>query len=715
MSKTTPPKEAPIAKLQKLVGRLITSRPAGWVANLPPIAWATRVVARTWAKREIGKVPAQEAQIERVAGIGLEATLYQIVYDVVNTLGYFGAGVATYEPDDSLPLRAFYYDPNIVSEEQVHEWETQISKIMGKPFSLSDPDIARVYVHQDEYQDNLAVRAVKARGPVQSDEYYDTCTPVVPLSAKPIVEGVQKALGIEQVISFPFFLETVVDGQPTREIVGNLFAVKRGKISEQDVLILSAFGRQASTAIESERRRLQIQLTQELVFAMQTSLQDETQVLQRIVRGVTSDLGYMGAGVATYEPDGSLPLRVFYLDPNIVSEEQVHEWEAQVSEIMGKPFSISDPDATRVYVHQDEFKDNLTVQALKAGKPVQTDKLYNLFRPVVPLSAKPIIDGIQEAVGVGQLIAIPFFLETFVDGKPTREIVGHLFTGTRSRSFSSGEIELLKAFGQQAAAGIRNARLYRKAEERRQAAEIFGRMAFTAAASVHALRNHIGAFRAHLQLMQYMSQLPAERRHEILDRGPKILDRLNEAADILENLHEPWRETPDVLTDINACLTRAIDKVILDRDETEAREGIVVHESLLEGLLSIKTSPDMLTETFKVMVKNAVEAIREKGGGGDLWIESRLDDDAVAEVLIRDNGIGIEPENLSKVFEMRWSTKKAGMGFGLFWTKDYIEGLGGSIKVESVWQKGTTFRISLPASVGRTDVLPSQVDTQKKV
>jgi sensor histidine kinase regulating citrate/malate metabolism len=38
------------------------------------------------------------------------------------------------------------------------------------------------------------------------------------------------------------------------------------------------------------------------------------------------------------------------------------------------------------------------------------------------------------------------------------------------------------------------------------------------------------------------------------------------------------------------------------------------------------------------------------------------------------------------------------MGFGLFWAKDYIEGLGGSIKVESVWQQGTCFRVRLPVS-----------------
>jgi signal transduction histidine kinase len=66
-------------------------------------------------------------------------------------------------------------------------------------------------------------------------------------------------------------------------------------------------------------------------------------------------------------------------------------------------------------------------------------------------------------------------------------------------------------------------------------------------------------------------------------------------------------------------------------------------------------------------------------------------------VHIRDSGKGIKAGNLNKIFELGWSTKEAGMGFGLFWAKDYIEGQGGSIKVESVWQEGTTFHITLPA------------------
>jgi signal transduction histidine kinase len=676
MPKTTPAREALGVRLRKLVGRLISSRLAGWVANLPPIAWATRVVARTLAKRQIAKVPAQAALIERVAGIGLEATLQQIVYDVVNALGYMGAGVATYEPDDSLPLRAFYFDPNVVSEEQIHEWEVRGSEIMGRPFSLSDPEISRVYVHQDEFKDNLSLRAVKARGPVQSDELYDLFTPVVPLSAKPIVEGVQKALGIEQVISVPFFLETVVDGQPTKEIVGNLFAGKRGEISEQDVLILSAFGRQAATAIESERRRLQIQLAQELVFAMQTSLQDETQVLQRIVKGVTDDLGYMGAMVATYEPDGSLPLRAFYFDPNIVSEEQVHEWEAQVSKIMGKEVSLSDPDIAAVHVHKDEFKDNLSVQAFEAGGPVSTNEFYDLFRPVVPLSAKPIIQGIQEAVGVGQLIAVPFFLETVIDDKPTKEIVGNLFAGTRSKSFSSGEIEMLKAFGQQAAAGIRNARLYRKAEKGRIDGLKLSMMSTLSNLILHDLNSELGKIRLYTD-------------------DERVYQKVDTVLNMIERLTAPIKQEVKIEpTDVNASVVSVLE------DMKKIPGDIEIVEDFTSDLPRVQASAH-INEIFRILIKNAIEAMEE---GGVLTIRTKMaEEDEKAEVLVTDTGRGIDEENMEKLFAPRFTTKRAkgSLGVGLYLAKNFLEMMNGEIKVESKVGKGTTFTVSLLTDVGK--------------
>jgi two-component system nitrogen regulation sensor histidine kinase NtrY len=129
----------------------------------------------------------------------------------------------------------------------------------------------------------------------------------------------------------------------------------------------------------------------------------------------------------------------------------------------------------------------------------------------------------------------------------------------------------------------------------------------------------------------------------------------------------------------------------------ENRLGIMVNRLLSPDLPSIKTLPDMLTEAFRVVIKNAVEAIERKDqSGGELWVETCLSHGTI-DICIRDNGLGIKSENMNRVFEMGWSTKDGkGMGFGLFWTKDYLEGLGGSIRFESVWQEGATFYIRIP-------------------
>jgi signal transduction histidine kinase len=339
------------------------------------------------------------------------------------------------------------------------------------------------------------------------------------------------------------------------------------------------------------------------------------------------------------------------------------------------------------YLDREDYAEQLSVRAIKSGQVQTSGSAYDLIRPVVP---KRPLDMIQKLLGIKQVIAIPFFLEN--------EAIGNLYVVSHRPKFSTQEQDILKAFGQQAAISIHNAQLYRKSEERRDAAQIFAKMAFSAAASVHALRNNVGAFRMYYQMIKPHLDDPTFQ-----ELGAGVMDSLNEAAHLLDSLHEPWRVKPDALTDINACMTRAVGKTVPNQGELKVKHGIVFHVSLAKNLPLIKTSPHMLTEAFMVLIRNALDAIREKTGakdsGGDIWIETRKANDWGIEVVIRDNGAGIRIENLSKVFELGWSTKTAGMGFGMFWTKEYVEGLGGSITVDSVWQKGTSHLIKLPASI----------------
>jgi signal transduction histidine kinase len=511
-------------------------------------------------------------------------------------------------------------------------------------------------------------------------------------------------LGIRQVITMPFFLETKLDGEPRLEFVGNLFAAKRSEISEEDIRLLSAFARQVSTAILSERRQMRANIIQQLILDIHHSLNDEDQILQRIARGVVDDLGYAGAMVATYEPGDVLPVRAFYVDPAMVDMQHIDAWVDEIAtKYAGRRLSLSDPAIARVYPHQEAYLGNLSTKAATERHPVVSNRLFDLFTPIAPDAAASAIDGIQQALGIHQVITVPFFNETYQNGKLEREFVGNLFAATRAQQFQAWEIELLGMFGQQAAAGLKNARTYRRSEARRITAEIFGKMAFSATASLHAFRNSIGAIRMSVQLIELLRTNDGGLNVEVWDKQyPDLTQRLDRLTELLEGLHEPFRPARDVSVNINDCLKYALTRIEVPEAWLEL--------SLTKDLPNVYTLAEMLTEAIKVLLKNALETLREKEQAGTLpkgqpvlFVSSRLTVDGQVEVIVRDCGTGIRPEMLSKLFDLGATTKDSGMGFGLFWTKDYIEGLGGSIDLETKVGEGTTFRIRLPVKRGEQE------------
>jgi signal transduction histidine kinase len=601
----------------------------------------------------------------------LQATLQRIVDDVVAGLGCVGAMAAPLEMDNTLPVRAYSVSiaPGLLK---------QLEDRLGLTF-ISPRSVA--YINDRKFKDNLSVRAVKGTNGrpevVTSNRLYDLFRPVI---SKPLSDMAQQLTGIKQVIAVPFFIGD--------DVIGNLIAASREEFSERDIDFLTAFGHQAATTIRTQRYLTEMQALERVILSLQASITDETQVLQIIVDTVVQKLGYIGAMVSTLEAGNMLPVRAYAIgfDSSILNH---------LEEKLG--VTLIGPKAV-AYLDDDRFQENLSVRAMKGigGRPhrcVVSDRLYDLFRPVI---SRPLSDLAQQLTGIKQVMAVPFFLED--------EVVGNLFVTSQKPEFSDREQEVLATFSQQAAVGIRNARLYRKAEERRQIAQMFGTMAFSAAAYIHTLRNHVGASLTFLQLLELGDQLSPEQRLALLKLAPDTQAHLTEAIGILDNLHKPWHQSPDVPTNVNDCLILSVQKVFLrasldmNQSEIDTGEGVMIYKSLAENLPLIRTSPDMLTEAFRVVVKNAVEAMLQETGN-TLWFESRLVG-SVIQVSIRDDGIGIKPVDLNRIFEMGWSTKKSeGMGFGLFWTKDYIEGFGGSIRIESAWGEGTTFCFNLPAPV----------------
>ena len=85
-------------------------------------------------------------------------------------------------------------------------------------------------------------------------------------------------------------------------------------------------------------------------------------------------------------------------------------------------------------------------------------------------------------------------------------------------------------------------------------------------------------------------------------------------------------------------------------------------------------------------------------GGGQLKIKSATQSPDWIAITISDTGEGIPQENISKLFEPLFTTKAKGIGLGLALVKTLIERHDGTISVESVMGKGTTFVIKLPVN-----------------
>ena len=95
------------------------------------------------------------------------------------------------------------------------------------------------------------------------------------------------------------------------------------------------------------------------------------------------------------------------------------------------------------------------------------------------------------------------------------------------------------------------------------------------------------------------------------------------------------------------------------------------------------------------LVKNAIQAIPENQVEKSILVEVKQVENNV-NITVKDNGIGIEQENIERIFEPKFTTKNSGMGLGLGIIKNIIENYKGTITFETEFGKGTTFTVSLP-------------------
>ncbi len=153
-----------------------------------------------------------------------------------------------------------------------------------------------------------------------------------------------------------------------------------------------------------------------------------------------------------------------------------------------------------------------------------------------------------------------------------------------------------------------------------------------------------------------------------------------------------------VLADLNQCLDSTANIV------WPMMKHVVVLSKHYGDLPAVPCYPMQLKQVFMNLLVNAYQAIEEAlgmrnhpGGIGTVTLTTAPHDGGVL-VEISDTGTGIAPDHLDRIFDPFFTTKKvgAGTGLGLSTSFNIVRRHGGTMRVESVLGRGTTFRIHLP-------------------
>jgi nitrogen fixation/metabolism regulation signal transduction histidine kinase len=123
-------------------------------------------------------------------------------------------------------------------------------------------------------------------------------------------------------------------------------------------------------------------------------------------------------------------------------------------------------------------------------------------------------------------------------------------------------------------------------------------------------------------------------------------------------------------------------------------EDFIQFESDEKEIISVMDRTQ-LVRIITNLVKNATQSIPENQEQKSVIITIKKIENNVT-ITVKDNGIGIEPQNIERIFEPKFTTKNSGMGLGLGIIKNIIENYKGTITFESEFGKGTTFVVSLP-------------------
>lgn len=207
----------------------------------------------------------------------------------------------------------------------------------------------------------------------------------------------------------------------------------------------------------------------------------------------------------------------------------------------------------------------------------------------------------------------------------------------------------------------------------------------------HEIRNPLASLKGSIEMLKENS-VPQNYKERLMEIALNEMDRLNR---IITDFLTYSRPTPPEFKkfDLHELLDETIE---LLRNVEQNKESVSIRKDY-DGVVEVNADPKKMRQVFWNLGINSVEAMPE---GGELVVSTRNTGGSI-EITFQDNGMGIDRENVEKIFYPFFTTKEQGTGLGLAIAYRIVEEHGGRITVESSPGIGTTFRIILSKTDGK--------------
>jgi len=222
----------------------------------------------------------------------------------------------------------------------------------------------------------------------------------------------------------------------------------------------------------------------------------------------------------------------------------------------------------------------------------------------------------------------------------------------------------------------------------------------------HEVKNPINAIVLHLQLLQNKLAETDPTTHRHMDIIDNEIHRLDRVVQTLVDFMKP-RELNLEAVDLRRLLEEVATLAAPDAEH----HGVTIRRVVSSVPLPVRADADLMKQAILNVVINGIQAMPE---GGNLTVSASREDGAV-NLEIQDCGPGIPKDVQDKVFELYFTTKKAGSGIGLAETYKILQWHHGSVDFESVPGQGTTFRFRLPSTPTGSHTLPEDGTQQELV